>query len=254
MRKYVGYIRVSTQRQGQSGLGLEAQRYLLQQFVEHSEATLIREFVEVESGRNDNRVELAKAIALVQETGATLLIAKLDRLSRRAAMIFTLRDFGVKFICADLPEANEFTIGILAVLAQYETSMISQRTREGLAAAKRRGVKMGCPCPEVGLRRGRATQSKMAIEYRAKMLPIINQIRTVGGIHSAKGIARCLNARGLKTIMGKTFTHRTIALILKPITPTPHEPSATIPSNGSDHRQLVTGAGPNPNAGLQATI
>jgi DNA invertase Pin-like site-specific DNA recombinase len=138
--------RVSTQKQGRSGLGLEAQREAVTVFLNGGNWELIREFKEVESGKaEDNRPELAKALHLCKVTGAKLVIAKLDRLSRNAAFLLGLQNAGVPFVAADMPEANEMVVGILAVIAQAERKMISQRTKAALAAAKRRGVKLGAP-------------------------------------------------------------------------------------------------------------
>jgi DNA invertase Pin-like site-specific DNA recombinase len=141
--KYVSYLRVSTARQGQSGLGLEAQR---QAVIEHvnGHGTLLREFVEIESGkRSDNRPQLQAALTHAAATGATLIVAKLDRLARNVSFISALMDSGVEFIAADMPMANKLTIHVLAAVAEHEREAVSQRTREALAAAKARGVKLG---------------------------------------------------------------------------------------------------------------
>jgi DNA invertase Pin-like site-specific DNA recombinase len=149
--KYVAYLRVSTGRQGRSGLGLEAQRETVKQFVAQRGGVIIApEFVEVESGKRDDRPELDKALARCKRTGATLVVAKLDRLSRSAAFLHKLRDTGAAFVAADLPEANTLTIGVMASLAQHEREIISRRTKEALAAAKARGSRLG------GLREGAA--------------------------------------------------------------------------------------------------
>ena len=131
--RIIGYERVSTARQGASGLGIEAQRQAIDGFVAQRNATLIARFTEVESGRNPDRPELGKALHLAKVTGATLVIAKLDRLSRNAAFLLTLRDSGVKFAAVDLPEANDLTVGIMALVAQAEREAISKRTKEALA-------------------------------------------------------------------------------------------------------------------------
>ena len=149
--KYVAYLRVSTGKQGRSGLGLEAQRETVQQFVAQRGGVIIApEYVEVESGKRDDRPELDTALARCRRTGATLVVAKLDRLSRSAAFLYKLRDTGAPFIAADLPEANTLTIGVIASLAQHEREIISRRTKEALAAAKARGKRLG------GLREGAA--------------------------------------------------------------------------------------------------
>lgn len=144
MAKFVAYLRVSTVRQGRSGLGLEAQREAVRQFVSSRAGKIIApEFVEVESGKVNGRPELAKALKRCRVTGATLVVAKLDRLSRNAAFLMTLRDSGVEFVAADLPEANTMTVGVMAVVAQHEREAISQRTKAALAAAKARGTVLG---------------------------------------------------------------------------------------------------------------
>jgi DNA invertase Pin-like site-specific DNA recombinase len=141
---YVPYYRVSTARQGQSGLGLEAQRAAVAAFVADS-AQLLGEFVEIESGKKNQRPQLLAAIAAARAAGATLLIAKLDRLSRNAGFIFALRDSGVAFVCCDMPDANTLTVGLFAVIAQHEREMISKRTIDALTAKKARGAVLGTP-------------------------------------------------------------------------------------------------------------
>ena len=135
-KKYVAYYRVSTAKQGASGLGLEAQQYAVATFLKGG--TIAGEYVEVESGKKNNRPQLLAAIAHARKLKATLVIAKLDRLSRNAAFIFTLKDSGVDFVCADMPDANTLTIGIFAVLAQHERELISSRTKAALHQIKER--------------------------------------------------------------------------------------------------------------------
>src|SRR6266478_5906691 len=142
--KFVSYLRVSTARQGKSGLGLEAQREAVKQFVtSRAGRSIAPEFIEVESGKRNDRPELEKALKRCRLTGATLVVAKLDRLSRNAAFLMTLRDAGVQFVAADLPEANTMTVGVMAVVAQHEREAISARTKAALQAAKARGRKLG---------------------------------------------------------------------------------------------------------------
>jgi DNA invertase Pin-like site-specific DNA recombinase len=153
MERIVAYERVSTARQGASGLGIEAQRQAIEGYAEQRGATILARFTEVESGRNPDRPELGKALHLAKVTGATLVIAKLDRLSRNAAFLLTLCDSGVRFSAVDLPEANDLTVGIMALVAQQEREAISRRTREALAVARARGVRLGNPNGAAALRR-----------------------------------------------------------------------------------------------------
>jgi len=136
MENYVAYYRVSTKGQGQSGLGLTAQQRSVEQYISSTGGDLIKTYTDIESGRKDDRPSLMKGLAKVKETGATLLIAKLDRLSRDVAFIYTLMDAGVKFKCVDMPEANHLTIGLMAVLAQQEAKMLSERTKVALKSIK----------------------------------------------------------------------------------------------------------------------
>lgn len=144
-RRLVAYERVSTARQGASGLGLEAQRKVIEDFAASRGAEVLARFTELESGRKADRLELLKALHLAKVTGATLVIAKLDRLSRNAAFLLALRDSGARFVAVDMPEANVLTVGIMALVAQAEREAISRRTKEALAVAKARGVKLGNP-------------------------------------------------------------------------------------------------------------
>jgi DNA invertase Pin-like site-specific DNA recombinase len=144
--KFVAYFRVSTDRQGKSGLGLEAQREAVMSYLNGGRWTLAAEFTEVESGkRSDNRPELEKAIAACKRLKAKLVIAKLDRLSRNLAFIAALMESGVEFVAVDNPHMNKLTIHILAAVAEHEREMISERTKAALAAAKRRGQRLGNP-------------------------------------------------------------------------------------------------------------
>lgn len=151
MTKFVAYLRVSTQKQGRSGLGLEAQREAVKRLVAERGGNIIApEYVEQESGKRDDRPELAKAMKRCRATGATLVVAKLDRLSRNVAFLMQLRDSGIEFVAADLPTLNTMTIAVMAGVAQHERELISQRTKDALQAARARGKRLG------GLRKGAA--------------------------------------------------------------------------------------------------
>ena len=147
--KFVTYYRVSTDKQGKSKLGLEAQQATILQYLNGGNHEVLGEFIEVETGKGSNalskRPELSKAIALCKKTKARLLISKLDRLSRNVHFISSLMESKVNFICADMPEANQLTINVLASVAQYERELISKRTKDALQALKARGVKLGNP-------------------------------------------------------------------------------------------------------------
>ncbi|MDP1673886.1 MAG: recombinase family protein, partial [Burkholderiales bacterium] len=166
--KIVTYLRVSTNQQGSSGLGLEAQQAAVEAYAARIGAKIMRTFTEIESGKNNERPELTKALHLARVTGATLTIAKLDRLSRNAAFLLTLRDSGVRFVAADMPDANELTVGIMALVAQQEREAISKRTTEALAAAKRRGTVLGNPNGAMALRRAAKGNQSSLTAIRAK--------------------------------------------------------------------------------------
>jgi DNA invertase Pin-like site-specific DNA recombinase len=203
--KFVSYLRVSTARQGHSGLGLEAQRSAVASFLNGGRWKLIAEYVEVESGSRDDRPKLAEALSVCRLHNATLVIAKLDRLSRDAHFLLGLTKAGVRFVAADMPEANEMVVGMMAVVAQAERKMISQRTKAALAAAKTRGVKLGKPenlrNQMMGCANGRAARTRAAINRAGDLLPIIADIRA-GGAASLRAIAAEMNLRGIPTARG----------------------------------------------------
>lgn len=208
LQRLVAYERVSTARQGASGLGLEAQRKTIEDFASSRGAEVLARFTEVESGRKADRPELAKALHLAKVTGATLVIAKLDRLSRNAAFLLTLRDSGVRFIAVDMPEANDLTVGIMALVAHAEREAISRRTKEALAVAKARGVKLGNPNGAASLRRAgkggmalRATITANADSFAQDLAAVVYDIR-MSGHTSLRAIASELTARGIKTRRG----------------------------------------------------
>ena len=140
---FVAYYRVSTARQGRSGLGLEAQQFAVRQYLNAGAGVLLSEFTEIESGKKVDRAQLDAALAACRVRGATLVIAKLDRLARNVSFIASLMNSGVEFVAVDMPQANRFTVHIMAAMAEHEREMISQRTKVALAEAKRRGAQLG---------------------------------------------------------------------------------------------------------------
>src|ERR1700693_2553841 len=143
--KFVSYLRVSTDKQGHSGLRIEAQRKAVDDYLNGGRWTLLKEYVEIESGKRNDRPQLLAALAHAKATGATIVIAKLDRLARNVAFISNLMESGVEFVAVDMPLANRLTVHILAAVAEHERELISQRTKAALAAAKARGTKLGNP-------------------------------------------------------------------------------------------------------------
>ena len=203
--KFVSYLRVSTKRQGRSGLGLAAQRKAVEDFLNGGNWTVISEHVEVESGKKSDRPELAKALQACRLFGAKLVIAKLDRLSRDAHFLLGLEKAGVDFVAADMPQANRLTVGIMAMVADEERRTISARTKAALAAAKKRGTKLG------GYRGTKITPAirkaaRAAVKARTTarstdLAPIINELN-LAGVTSLSGIARALTDRGVPTARG----------------------------------------------------
>lgn len=219
--RLVSYLRVSTAQQGRSGLGLEAQRQAINAFLAQRKATELASFTEVESGKSNARPELGKALALAKATGATLVIAKLDRLSRNAAFLLSLRDSGVRFVATDMPEANELTIGVMALVAQQEREAISKRTKEALAAAKARGRKLGNPNGAAPLRRA-GKGNEAAVQAVAQgtaqrdegLRPFVRQMQAEG-CQTLQCLADALNAQGFKTARGGSWHKSTVRLLLE---------------------------------------
>jgi len=208
---FVSYLRVSTQKQGQSGLGLEAQRKAVEDYLNGGDWKLIEEVVEVESGKKNKRPKLTEAIELCKACGATLVVAKIDRLTRDAAFLLNLKDAGIDFIAADLPEANRLTIGIMALVAEQEREAIRKRAKEALAAAKVRGVQLGAYrdgnfVGRVGTSKDakKASEARTALYRRraAAKLPMIKKVDPDDSL-SLRGIAQKLNDMGVPTISGK---------------------------------------------------
>ncbi|KAB1441370.1 recombinase family protein [Pseudodesulfovibrio senegalensis] len=219
--RFISYLRVSTGKQARSGLGLEAQQAAVRDYLNGGDYELLEEYVEVESGKRDDRPKLKKALKHCKVTGATLIIAKLDRLSRNARFLLELQESRVQFICADMPEANDMTIQIMAVMAQHERKMISQRTKAALAAAKARGVKLGNPHGAAYIKdHGNAEaveQIKRDAQDRAEDLrDVVEDIQNCGTT-SVRGIAAELTARGIRTARGGKWHPTSVARLLKRI-------------------------------------
>ena len=216
LTRYVPYYRVSTARQGQSGLGLEAQQAAVRTFVQDP-GQLLTEYVEIESGKKNQRPQLLAAIAAARRVGATLLIAKLDRLSRNAGFIFALRDSGVAFVCCDMPDANTLTVGLFAVIAQHERETISKRTKDALTAKKARGAVLGTPA---NLTPAAIAKSRQIRQENARTNQQNLQATRLGGLLHAQGltlqqIAQELNQGGYCTRRGKLFLPMSVQRLLK---------------------------------------
>jgi DNA invertase Pin-like site-specific DNA recombinase len=209
---WVAYYRVSTDKQGRSGLGLEAQQAAVAAYLERTGGILFEAFTEVESGRKDNRPELGKALDLCRRKRLPLLIAKLDRLARSVALISSLMERPVEFRACDMPDASRFTLHILAAVAEHERDMASERTKAALQAAKARGVRLGAPNPEKALQQARMASVASADRFAEGVHPIIEVLRE-GGLNLSQ-TARELNERGIKTRTGKYWTAQAVKNIV----------------------------------------
>jgi DNA invertase Pin-like site-specific DNA recombinase len=221
--KFVSYLRVSTARQGISGLGLEAQREAVAQHLNGGRWTLVQEVVEVESGKRNDRPAIAEALRLCRLHRATLIIAKLDRLARNVHFISSLMESGVEFVAVDFPQANRLTVHILAAVAEHEASMISARTKGALAAAKARGVKLGGQrgsLERMGrmARKGNVASAIVRQAAAAKrnedLLPVIEDLCAVG-LSTPQQIADGLNKRGITAARGGVWSAVQVRRILK---------------------------------------
>jgi len=221
--KFVAYYRVSTARQGRSGLGLEAQRHAVQEYVKSKGGVVVAEYTEVESGRrHENRPELLKAVAHTKRLGGCLAIAKLDRLTRDPEFLFHLMNDGLRFVAVDYPDVNEMTVGILAVVARDERQRISTRIKEALAAAKRRGTKLGSHRPGhwsgreaqrlAGGAKGRKVARQVIPELARRayedLAPTFKELRSVGLSYAE--IAHKLNEAGHTTRRGYKWCAPTV--------------------------------------------
>lgn len=203
MTDYVAYYRVSTQRQGQSGLGLEAQQKAVQGFLQAPDV-IVAAYTEIESGKRSDRPELAKALAYAKSIGATLLIAKMDRLSRNLHFITGLQESDVAFQAVDNPGANKLMVQLLAMIAEHEARMTSERTIVSLAAAKARGVKLGVHNPAIRQSAINGNKAKGQASTEACMAMIDSVPGSADMSHNR--LAQTLNENGHRTVRGKAWT------------------------------------------------
>ncbi len=201
MTKFVAYYRVSTQRQGRSGLGLAAQKRKIEHFLSPVD-TLIAEFRDIQSGRDDDRTELHKALAVAKRENAKLVIARLDRFSRRVSFIASILERGIGLVCAEMPNATDFQLHIFAALAQEERRLISERTKAALAEAKRRGKILGLNGQYLAAK-NRKVADEFASQLRAKLDAHVLR-------RSYSEIARHLNEAGITTATGRRFYPQTV--------------------------------------------
>lgn len=209
MKRWVSYLRVSTSKQGIGGLGIEAQREAVTAFARARGGEILGEHLEVESGKRADRPALAAAIDQAKRSGAILLIAKLDRLSRSVALISSLMEAKVEFQAVDMPDANRFVVHIMAAVAEYEREQISGRTKAALAAAKARGVRLGA--------NGRVLADQAIAEAVAFGRPLEGVVREIvaSGAHNVRDVAAGLNARGIPARLGGPWWPSNTALLLR---------------------------------------
>lgn len=213
--KIVGYIRVSTKKQGDSGLGLEAQKQAIEEYANRNGLEITEIFIEIESGRKSSRAQLQAAIARAKEIEATLVIAKLDRLSRNVSFLFSLREAKVNFLALDCSELNTITLAVFAGMAQFEAEEISQRIKDCLQQAKKQGKVLGSPIGFSNAARNAAIVARKEKARNANMhakSAIEMFIKDGYGLHS---IARRLETLGIKTSRGKIHTSTSVLRIIK---------------------------------------
>jgi len=216
--RFIAYFRVSTDQQGRSGLGLEAQRAAVTTWLNGGKWSLLSEHVEVESGKDNARPQLAAALAQCRLTGATLVIAKLDRLSRNVAFLANLMESGVEFVAVDNPQATRFTLHILAAVAEHEAVMISSRTKAALAAAKARGVELGgFKGYVVDHALGAKATHDASVAFARRVAPAITKLHAQG--RSLRQIVATLNEQGIATPRGGAWTAMAVKRILDRTSP-----------------------------------
>ncbi len=215
MKKYISYYRVSSKHQGISGLGLEAQKSTVRRFLS-SKDKLLAEYEEIETGKSNTREQLNSAIVHCQKTDSTLIIAKLDRLSRNVAFISRLMETNIEFIACDMPQATQFTLHIFAALAEQEAKFISERTISALAELKRNGVKLGTPknLTDAARKKGTQTIIRNAINNpRNKMATLAIVGMRENEKLSYRSISEQLNKNDYKTSRGKEFTASQVLIL-----------------------------------------
>lgn len=211
--KFTAYYRVSTDKQGVKGLGMEAQRVDVLKHIGTGE--LLAEFIEVESGKNNTRKELIKALEHCKQSGSTLIIAKLDRLSRNSLFINQLLESDVKFVCCDMPDANNLTLRIMAAIAQHEREMISERTKKALQVAKERGVKLGSPNPRAGNQASIKARAKQAYNNNAELKQAVKKLLDQNKAYPV--ILYELDKLGFKSKSGQPLNKTTLSRIIPTI-------------------------------------
>jgi DNA invertase Pin-like site-specific DNA recombinase len=201
--QFVVYLRVSTAKQGHDGNGIDAQRQTCFDYLNGGGWKVEAEFIEVESGKKNDRPQLLAALELCRKEKATLLVAKLDRLARNVAFVSKLMESGVDFVAADMPMANKLTIHIIAAMAEYERDQISERTKKALAVVKARGTVLGNPRLGEAAIRGNEVKMANAALFAENTYPIIERVRSFG-ITSLRGIANELTERKVATPSGRS--------------------------------------------------
>ena len=220
IQRFIAYLRVSTRRQGQSGLGLDAQQQMIDEYLRGVNGELCASFTEIETGKSEGRPELSKALAACRVYGATLLVAKLDRLARNSYFVEKLLHEGAEFRAVDCPEASTTMIKMLSIFADYERQCIADRTRAALAQAKRRGVQLGGDRGNIrqiqrkGSKAGNAKRSAIAKRRACDLRPIIQELRESGAV-SLAAIARGLNAKAIATPRGGLWSPVQVMRVLE---------------------------------------
>ena len=206
MKKMVFYLRVSTVKQGADGNGIQHQMTVVNRYAEANGGEIVGQFIEVESGgkTDSERPQLAAALEKCKKENAVLVCSKICRLSRNAEFLLRLMNSRVEFVCCDIPNCDRFTISLFAILAEKEKNMISERTKNALKMVKARGIKLGNPNPELSVIKMNEGARKGRIDFKNKIIPIINEIKSTG-IKTLQGMADCLNRRGISTRNGKQW-------------------------------------------------